>query len=195
MWKSSAQSWKTVEKQGNLKAGVHTASKSHSDQILLLEREIIMQPIYQNALPLMGYTSPVQKPYEEEIPPGLLAFIAQQQENAQGGQQQVAQSPLLNAQSGIGGVPGDKLFDVTDQELLRGAPEMFRRKLGSASDGPNFLLRLLIEKGNFSLNQPIPISRDAPIPEAARQLLDPSRLRRMDAYQAFDAANKKNTLI
>jgi hypothetical protein len=154
-----------------------------------------MQSIYQNVLPFMGYASPVQKPYEEEIPPGLLAFIVQQQENAQREQQQAAQSPLLNAQSGIGGIPGDKLFDVTDQELLRGAPELFRRELGSAADGPNFLLRLLIEKGNFSLNQPIPISRDAPIPEAARQLLDPARLRKMDAYQAFDAANKKNTLI
>jgi hypothetical protein len=190
------QPWKTVEKQGGSKAGLHTAMKSHSDQILLSELEVIMQPIYQNALPFMGYASPVQKPYEEEIPPGLLAFIIQQQENAQREQQQAAQSPLLSAQSGIGGgVPGDKLFDVTDQELLRGAPELFRRELGSAADGPNFLLRLLIEKGNFSLNQPIPISRDAPIPEAARQLLDPGRLRRMDAYQAFDAANEENTPI
>jgi hypothetical protein len=150
-----------------------------------------MQSIYQNVLPFMGYASPVQKPYEEEIPPGLLAFIAQQQENAQREQQQAAQSPLLNAQSGIGGgVPGDGLFDVPDQELVKGFSGLFGGGLlGHVAD-------LLLK--DMNLTQAIPISRDAPIPDAARQLLkrsNPARLRRMDAYQAFDAANEENTPI
>ena len=57
-----------------------------------------MQPIYQNTLPLLGYVSPTEQPAEEEIPLGLLAFLAKQQEDAQ--RQQVVQIPALDAQSG-----------------------------------------------------------------------------------------------
>lgn len=70
-----------------------------------------MQPIYQNTLPLLGYVSPTEQPAEEEIPLGLLALVAKQQEDAQ--QVQVAQSPMLDALGGIGGV-GNREMSVTN---------------------------------------------------------------------------------
>lgn len=55
-----------------------------------------MQPISQSIAPLLGYSSPIEQPYQEEaIPLGLLAFVAKQQEDAQ--KQQVVQNPALNA--------------------------------------------------------------------------------------------------
>tara|TARA_R110000868_G_scaffold334882_2_gene595554 strand:- start:27 stop:482 length:456 start_codon:yes stop_codon:yes gene_type:complete len=151
-----------------------------------------MQPIYQNALPLLGYASPVQQPAEEEMPLGLLALIAKQQEDAQGGQQQVVQGPMLNAQRGIGGMTSDNLFNVSANDLGKGVRGMF----GGGKVGA--MMNVLADEGQWSFTQPMNIDRDTPIPEYARPLLqrsDPDRLRRMDAYQAFDAANKEEAPI
>lgn len=149
-----------------------------------------MQPISQSIAPLLGYASPVEQPYQEEaVPLGLLALVAKQQEEAQKQQAQVAQSPMVNALDGIGGLPSDELFNVTGQDLAKGMRGAFGGgKIGTVMD-------ILIDTGQATIT-PGPITRDAPIPEAARVLLersDPSRLRRMDAYQKFDAANKEET--
>ncbi len=149
-----------------------------------------MQPISQSIAPLLGYASPVEQPYQEEVPLGLLALVAKQQEDAQ--QAQVAQSPMLDALGGIGGLPSDELFNVSAQDLAKGARGMFGGgKIGMIAD-----LALATGQGNLTLGPGGVITRDAPIPEGARKLLersDPSRLRRMDAYQKFDAANKEET--
>lgn len=149
-----------------------------------------MQPISQSIAPLLGYASPPEESYEEAVPLGLLALVAKQQEDAQ--QAQVAQSPMLNATSGIGGMASDDLFNVSGQDLAKGTMGMFGgSKLGTVIDA-------MIAGGQATVNVGPGgvITRDAPIPEGARKLLersDPDRLRRMDAYQAFDAANKEQT--
>jgi len=153
-----------------------------------------MQPISQSIAPLLGYASPVEQPYQEEeaVPLGLLAFVAKQQEDAQKQQAQVAQSPMVNALDGIGGLPSDELFNVSAQDLGKGVRGMFGGgKVGMIAD-----LMFATGQGNLTLGPGGVITRDAPIPEGARKLLersDPARLRRMDAYQKFDAANKEET--
>jgi hypothetical protein len=152
-----------------------------------------MLPISQSVAPLLGYASPIEQPYqEEEVPLGLLAFVAKQQEEAQNQQAQVVQSPTANALDGIGGLPSDELFNVTGKDLAKGMRGMFGGgKLGTIID-------TMIASGsaNVTLGPGGVITRDAPIPEGARKLLersDPARLRRMDAFQKFDAANKEET--
>jgi hypothetical protein len=151
-----------------------------------------MQPISQSITPLLGYASPPEESYEEAVPLGLLALVAKQQEEAQKQQAQVAQSPMVNAISGIGGTASDDLFNVTAQDLGKGVRGMFGGgKVGAIMDA-------MFAGGSATVNVGPGgvITRDAPIPEGARKLLersDPDRLRRMDAYQAFDAANKEQT--
>jgi len=152
-----------------------------------------MQTISQSVSPLLGYASPVEQPYQEEaVPLGLLAFVAKQQEEAQKQQAQVAQSPMLDALGGIGGTTSDDLFNVTGQDLAKGMRGMFGGgKLGTIID-----TMIAGGSGTVNLGPGGVITRDAPIPEGARKLLersDPARLRRMDAYQKFDAANKQQT--
>mgnify|MGYP003676390268 CR=1 FL=1 len=149
-----------------------------------------MQPISQSIAPLLGYAATPEESYEEAVPLGLLALVAKQQEDAQ--QAQVAQSPMLNATSGIGGMASDDLFNVTGQDLAKGMRGMFGGgKIGMIAD-----LAIATGQANVTLGPGGVITRDAPIPEGSRILLersDPDRLRRMDAYQAFDAANKEQT--
>ena len=151
-----------------------------------------MQPISQSIAPLLGYASPVEQPYQEEVPLGLLAFVAKQQEEAQKQQAQVAQSPMVNAISGIGGTASDDLFNVTGQDLAKGMRGMFGGgKIGTLMD-----LAIATNQATVTPGPGGTITRDAPIPEGARKLLersDPARLRRMDAYQKFDASNKEQT--
>jgi len=152
-----------------------------------------MQPISQSVAPLLGYSSPIEQPYQEQqVPLGLLAFVAKQQEDAQKQQTQAAQSPMVDALGGIGGTNVDDLFNVTGQDLLKGMRGAFGGgKLGMIAD-----LAIATGQANVNLGPGGTITRDAPIPEGARKLLersDPSRLRRMDAYQKFDASNKEQT--
>jgi|TARA_R110000744_G_scaffold5856_5_gene20661 hypothetical protein len=152
-----------------------------------------MQPIYQNALPLLGYASPTEQPAEEEIPLGLLAFLAKQQEDAQGGQQQVIQSPLLSAQSGI----GNDLFSLSRED-------MSLKNFAERAKGQPGFFGLLSGLGIFDNFMPVAdspilqyseVNRNEPIPAVVREFLgmsDPGRLSRMDAYQA---ANKEETPI
>ena len=150
-----------------------------------------MQPISQSIAPLLGYASPVEQPYQEEaIPLGLLAFVAKQQEDAQ--KQEVVQKAALDAQSGIGGTNVDDLFNVTGKDLAKG----MRGAFGGGKIGTIVDLAIANGSANVALGPGGTITRDAPIPEGARILLersDPARLRRMDAYQRFDASNKEQT--
>ena len=150
-----------------------------------------MQPISQSIAPLLGYASPVEQPYQEEaVPLGLLAFVAKQQEDAQ--KQEVVQKAALDAQSGIGGTNVDDLFNVTGKDLAKG----MRGAFGGGKIGTIVDLAIANGSANVALGPGGTITRNAPIPEGARILLersDPARLRRMDAYQRFDASNKEQT--
>ena len=98
----------------------------------------------------------------------------------------------LDAQSGIGGTNVDDLFNVTGQDLAKG----MRGAFGGGKIGTIVDLAIANGSANVALGPGGTITRDAPIPEGARILLersDPARLRRMDAYQKFDAANKQQT--
>ena len=152
-----------------------------------------MQTISQSVSPLLGYASPVEQPYQEEaVPLGLLAFVAKQQEDAQKQQTQVAQSPMVDALAGIGGTNVDDLFNVTGKDLAKG----MRGAFGGGKIGTIVDLAIANGSANVALGPGGTITRNAPIPEGARILLersDPARLRRMDAYQRFDASNKEQT--
>ncbi len=150
-----------------------------------------MQPISQSIAPLLGYTSPIEQPYQEEaIPLGLLAFVAKQQEDAQ--KQQVVQNAALDAQSGIGGTTSDELFNISGKDAYGMARQALNLPTGSKIGA---IMDLSLGKA-FANGPGIPVDRSQPLDQNTRDMLssyDPSRLRRMDAYQKFDAANKQQT--
>jgi hypothetical protein len=153
-----------------------------------------MQPISQSIAPLLGYASPIEQPYQEEeaVPLGLLALVAKQQEEAQNQQAQVAQSPMVNALDGIGGLPSDELFNISGKDAYAMTRQGLNFPTGSKLGA---MLDLSIGKA-FANGPGIAIDRSKPLDQNARDMLsnyDPARLRRIDAYQKFDAANKEET--
>lgn len=149
-----------------------------------------MKPISQSIAPLLGYAATPEESYEEVVPLGLLALVAKQQEDAQ--QAQVAQSPMLNALGGIGSLPSDELFNISGKDAYGMTKQGLNLPTGSKLGA---FLDLSIGKA-FANGPGIAIDRSQPLDQNARDMLsnyDPDRLRRIDAYQKFDAANKEET--
>ncbi len=169
-----------------------------------------MQTISQAVSPLLGGTSgPYQPQQASAVPLGLLALAAEQQQ--QDMPQPIVQSPALTAQEGIDGIrPGDDLFTVSGRDIGAGALRDLLSKSPRFSQGGKLgAIGLAIDD---ALSRPVPFSggrvtlssstpdqvldRSQPIPDYIRTALErsnPSQLRRIEAYQKFDAANKQQT--
>jgi hypothetical protein len=164
-----------------------------------------MQTISQAVSPLLGGTpGPYQPQQAPAIPLGLLALAAEQQQDAPAS---VVQSPALTAQEGIDGIrPGDDLFTVSGRDIGAGAFRDLLSKSPRFSQGGKLgAIGLAVDA---ALSRPMPFSggrvtvsgpdkvldRSEPIPEYIRTALqksNPSQLRRMEAYQNFDAAMER----
>jgi hypothetical protein len=164
-----------------------------------------MQTISQAVSPLLGGTpGPYQTQQASAVPLGLLALAAQQQQEAPAS---VVQNPALTAQEGIDGIrPGDDLFTVSGRDIGAGAFRDLISKSPRFSQGGKLgAVGMAIDA---ALSSPMPFSggrittsapdqvldRSQPIPDFIRTALqksNPSQLRRMEAYQNFDAAMER----
>jgi len=164
-----------------------------------------MQTISQAVSPLLGGTpGPYQPQQASAIPLGLLALSAGQQQ--QDIPQPIVESPTITAQQGIDGIrPGDDLFTVSGRDIGAGAFKNILKSPRFSQGGKLGAIGLAIDA---ALSSPVPFSggrvtftgpdqvldRSQPIPDYIRATLEksnPSQLRRMEAYQNFDAAMER----
>ena len=168
-----------------------------------------MQTISQAVSPLLGGTpGPYQPQQASAIPLGLLALAAGQQQ--QDIPKPIVESPTITAQQGIDGIrPGDDLFTVSGRDIGAGAFGNLISKSPRFSPGGK-LGAIGLAVDDALRNRPVPFSggrvtfstsapdqvldRSQPIPDYIRTALEknnPSQLRRMEAYQNFDAAMER----